>query len=83
MDDVIVTINQVFLQYVEHMDTGGVFGNMTDIIEFLKKSPEGSLQAAQACGLLPNRDAPFLMIPPDHRQAVMPILKDIQKYVFG
>ena len=83
MDDITVTINQIFLQYVEHMDRGGVFGNMTDIIQFLVRTSEGSHRDAQAFRLLQNREAPFLMIPPEHRQTVMPILQDIQKNVFG
>ena len=83
MDEVTVTMNQIFLQYVEHMDEGGVFGNMTDIICFLEKKPDGSRQAAQAYGLLHNRQAPFLMVPPEHRQRVMPLLEDIQQNVFG
>lgn len=83
MDEITVTMNQIFLQYVEHMDEGGVFGNMTDIICFLEKEPDGSPKAAQAYDLLHNREAPFLMIPPEHRQRIMPMLRDIQKNVFG
>jgi len=84
IDDLVLTVNNLFLQYIEHIDAKGMTGNLTDILlifnskqnreRYLKeeKSPVGD-------PLVANHPIPVLMIPPEHRQHVQPILEKLQQ----
>ncbi len=37
MDSFAVTMNTVFLQFIEHIDLKGLYGNMIDILDYLRK----------------------------------------------
>jgi Fe-S-cluster containining protein len=82
VDDFILTVNNVFMQYIEAIDLNGCFGNFTDVLLFLesdenrRKYKEGSLEGGKN-NLLPNIAIPALMIPPDHRFKVQPIIQSI------
>ena len=83
VDDWVVTANTVFLQTIENLDRPGCFGNFSDVLLSLddggakgdeKKSPP----ACEAAGLLPNQPTPALMIPPEHREKIQPLLQAIR-----
>lgn len=80
----VISVNNLFLQTIEHIDSGGCFGNLTDILFFLKsednrkKYMEKTLIDAEK-GLIPNQSIKILMIPPEHRIRIQPILKSLQK----
>jgi len=83
MDEFVLTVNNVFLQFIEQVDQGGCFGNLTDVLLLLesgegqKSCREGSLDC-EAHGLIPNEPAKILMVPPEHRLKIQPILVSLQ-----
>lgn len=84
MDDFLLTVNHLFLQYIEHIDTPGLTGNLVDVLLFLESEENrrayGSGRIAAPSGRLsPNRRIPVLMIPPRHRARVQPILSDLNR----
>jgi len=83
MDPFVFTVSTVFQQAIEHVDETGCSGNLVDVLHCL--SMEDSWQAYEqtgldcaAAGLLPNRPLTVLMIPPEHREQIQPILKALQ-----
>ena len=83
MDEVVLTVNNLFLQYIEHIDVPGMTGNMLDILSFLESEDN---QRAYISGdipqkielLIPNAPIPVVMIPPRHRERIEPILKALR-----
>lgn len=64
-----LTITTVFMQFVEHLDAGGVYGNFLDLLEHAeehaldcKRLPE----KGKIPGTVQNLKIPALMIPPEH-----------------
>ncbi len=94
MPELALTINNIFLQYIEHMDSLGFSGNLTDMLGlYLKYGVSGgasgqksdafplsleNLKDSDKTGVfIRNYKIPALMIPPEHRNAVAPILEEI------
>lgn len=82
----VMTVAQTILQYLEAIDTPGYSGNFIDILTFLS-DPEhkhayesGQLPSAPA-GLTTNMDLPVLMIPPEHRERMTPLLQNMQQAI--
>jgi Fe-S-cluster containining protein len=88
MAELTVTVNTVFLQTLEHIDADGYSGNLVDLLDFMaapenrRRYREGRLSAPPA-GLIPNRPAPALMIPPEHRAAVRPWIEALRRMPTG
>lgn len=84
MDDYWISVGTVLMQYVEHIDAGGCTGNFADVMELLA-SPANRASYADGgvfCrenGLVKNRPIPALMIPPEHRQRIRPLLDRIAR----
>ncbi|WP_155317429.1 YkgJ family cysteine cluster protein [Desulfosarcina alkanivorans] len=83
MDPFILTVNDVFLQHLEHIDAQGFSGNFSDVMQFLDS--EKNRQAYTAgqlgpppAGLVANQPVFVLMIPPEHRDRIQPWLKQIR-----
>ncbi len=79
----IMTINTIFLQFVEHMDGSGYYGNMTDILLFMlnKECPESYIHPSsppRPQHLLTNLPIKMLLVPPEHRKRAMPVIQAIQ-----
>lgn len=79
MDDFSVTVSTVLMQYVEHIDADGCSGNFADVLVCLSSPAHRTFyrQDALSCpenGLVQNRPIPALMIPPEHRQRIRPLL---------
>lgn len=84
MPPFLVTINNVFLQYIEHIDKTGFVANITDAVLWMmdlsnRHSYSGNILNA---GKLPDgfigcRPMPFLMVPPEHQERVRPVIKRI------
>jgi Fe-S-cluster containining protein len=87
MDPFLVTVNTVFLQFIEHFDLGGLYGNLTDILLFLESETCRSNyetgmtidKADPPAGLTPNRTMPALLVPPEHEQDLQPMLMALRK----
>jgi Fe-S-cluster containining protein len=79
----VLTVNQVFLQYLEAIDVPGFSGNLIDILTFLsnplqqRKYQTGQIAAIPA-GLTKNLQIPVLMIPPEHRERIGPLLQKVR-----
>lgn len=82
MPELILTINQVLQQSIEHADAGGLTGNLIDVLHLPADGKYSTYSDAQPLtpptpNLLRNRPAPVLMVPPAHRRAVSKILNSL------
>ncbi|MBR9985882.1 MAG: hypothetical protein KFF68_08230 [Desulfosarcina sp.] len=83
MDPYILTVNDVFLQHLEHIDAQGYTGNFADVMQFLtpdenrQKYADGQLGTAPA-SLVANQPMFVLMIPPEYRERIQPVLTQIR-----
>ena len=84
VDEATVAVNTLFLQTIEHIDAGGCTGYLPDVVaaltdpEHAQAYREGTLGCA-ACGLAPNRPLRVLMVPPDHRARIDPIVARLRE----
>ena len=84
MDPFVVTVNNVILQYIEHVDRDGYSGNLTDLILFMasaenrRRYRDGALDRPPE-GLIRNHPVRALMVPPRHRQKIAPLLKALEQ----
>jgi hypothetical protein len=88
MDDWVLTVNHLFLQFIEHLDGGGCSGNLLDVLAVLSDPAQRSRWEAgemicRAAGLIPNRPIPVLMIPPEYRERAQPLVTRLQACVAG
>ena len=84
MDDFQLTLSTVFQQVIEHLDVPGYTGNLLDVMQRLKDEEHRSLYRAgmlrgESPGLLANRPMKMLMVPPEHRERIQPLVESIQK----
>ncbi|MBC2715348.1 MAG: hypothetical protein HF978_08575 [Desulfobacteraceae bacterium] len=77
IDEFTITVNHVFLQYIEHIDQNGFSGNLSDVMAhtIIKESsdPVTKSMIIQTT-LLKNSPLSALLIPPEHRKKIEPIL---------
>ncbi len=85
---VLFTINSALLQVVEHIDSGGLFANMIDMLVFLgdKKNldeyfRDDALQSSN--GFLRNRAIPGFIIPPEHEHKTLSVLNKLYNSEVG
>jgi Fe-S-cluster containining protein len=84
MSEFTATINDVFLQYIEHIDAGGCFGNLTDMLLFLEDEKRAadyprSIPEELPEALIPNHPLKVLMVPPEFRGKIRPVLQKLEK----
>lgn len=85
MDDFHVTLNNVLMQYLEHIDAGSLMGNLNDLLPLFADEHIRDTYWKTGClegdsnRLIENQPLTVLMAPPEHRERIMPILQDIQK----
>lgn len=85
MDDYLFTLNNVFMQIIEHMDPGGAFANLMDMVLHLEDDER--LDHYNKHGVHPeppqafpmNEAASILMIPPEHRDRIRPVMEALQE----
>jgi len=87
IDEFVATVNTVFLQVIEHLDWQGCSGNLTDILQCLatKENRSAYRSDSLAClkwALIPNQKMTVLMIPPEHRKQIEPIVQDLRSITF-
>jgi Fe-S-cluster containining protein len=83
VDPFVLSVNNLFLQVIEHVDSQGFSGNLIDILNFMasKKNRydyKKNILDNTGTGLIPNLKITVLMIPPEHRVEITPILKALQ-----
>lgn len=86
IDDELLTVNTLFLQIIEHVDTQGLSGNLTDMLLFMESNEtrllyKKSMLIKPVKSLIQNQPAKALLIPPEHRIKVKPILRSIQNII--
>ena len=82
--DEVLTVNNLFLQHIEHIDALGGTGNLIDILRYFDqparlKTYQETMTITGDSGLAPNRPIPVLMVPPEHRLQVQTMLKKLQQ----
>ena len=83
VDSLVLTVNNLFLQFIENVDFQGFSGNLIDILTFMasKKNRHNykmnTLENPDA-DIIPNLKIKVLMIPPEHRIKIKPILNTLQ-----
>jgi hypothetical protein len=86
IDDFLVSVNTVFQQTIEDLDAAGATGNLSDLLpllcrdEFREPYGSGGLDPA-ALKLAANRRMPALMVPPEHRGRMAPIVERLRKAI--
>jgi len=83
----VVTVNNLFLQFIEHIDSQGYSGNFTDVILYTKAKrdnfPKNSaLPEIFRDKLIKNHPITFLPIPPEDKVRIKPILQALQNIRF-
>jgi len=84
IDDFVLSVNTVFLQTIEHVDAGGCSGNLVDVVQALsiENNRKAYCRSALHCSankLIPNQPLEVLMIPPEHRREMEPILQELRQ----
>ncbi|MCP4162326.1 MAG: YkgJ family cysteine cluster protein [Deltaproteobacteria bacterium] len=73
-DPYILTLNNVILQYIEHLDHEGFTGNILDMVIFKSDLTERFIK---------NRKMSILMVPFEHREKIGPVLSSLSKLFKG
>jgi hypothetical protein len=84
VDDVILTVNNLFLQHIEHIDARGGTGSLIDILRYFDhperlETYRDQMAIIENTNLALNRSIPVLMVPPEHRKQVPSILQKLQQ----
>ena len=84
IDDFTASVNTVFLQVIEHLDAKGCSGNLIDVLQFLasednRRAYEQGETNCEDSGLIVNWELKVLMIPPEHRERIEPILQQLRE----
>ena len=87
MDDFVLSVNTIFLQTIEHMDADGCSGNLLDVIAVMasrenRQACEENRLKCEGAGLIANQPLKVLMIPPQHRTRMDPILQSLREIRF-
>jgi len=83
---IVLSLNNLFLQAIEHMDQGGFSGNLSDMLTLfladsvLENFPD-PLKITDDERFLLNEKIGVLMIPPEHREKVRALLEKLSLLV--
>jgi Fe-S-cluster containining protein len=83
----VLTVNNVFLQAIEHLDQHGYSGNLSDMLMLVLSGNEVTHQGKQNHSLkderlfVNNEPITCLMIPPDHRAQMAPIVRNLSDLI--
>jgi hypothetical protein len=83
VDEMVLAVNTLFLQTVEHVDADGCSGNLLDVLGVLANAEKRAAYAGGALhctgnGLIANRPMQVLMLPPEQRERIGPILSQLR-----
>jgi hypothetical protein len=82
MDHLILSINTVFLQFIEHLDTDGVTGNLTDVLQFELSTAEAGSAGVRTI-MVANQPVKRLMIPPEHQECIYHVVQELNRIGLG
>jgi len=82
MPPLLLSASEVCMQVIEHLDAAGCSGNLVDVLHCLREAENRRRyrQGRLACRehrLVPNRPMPTLMIPPDQRRSLAPLVQQL------
>ncbi|GAB6146337.1 YkgJ family cysteine cluster protein [Desulfocicer niacini] len=79
MPPLVLTLNNLFMQVVEHLDARGISGNLTDMILWhSQRENEGTGDVSPlSAHLINNSRAPVFMVPPEHREQLGPLMAQL------
>lgn len=88
MSPLLLTINGLFQQIIEHIDQGGIQGNMLDLVRVIKSETtrDGSHSHPSSTlteRLLRNVPNPGFIVPPDHRHEAGEIINRLRREPVG
>ena len=83
IDDFTASVNTVFLQVIEHLDAEGCSGNLIDVLQLMtsddkRRAYEQGELNCEKNSLIVNWELKVLMIPPEHREKIEPILQQLR-----
>ena len=84
IDEFTASVNTVFLQTIEHLDADGCSGNLIDVLLVMTSEDNRRAYAedrlkCETKGLIVNWSLKVLMIPPEHRTEMEPILRELRQ----
>lgn len=84
VEDFVLSVNTVILQTIEHADVHGCTGNLADVVGVLSSEDNQATYRnnalnCQKSGLISNHPLSVLMIPPEHRTRMEPILQKLRQ----
>ena len=84
IDEFTVSVNTVFLQTIEHLDSDGCSGNLIDVLQVMAAVDNRQAYAkdrlkCETNGLIVNWSLKVLMIPPEHRTKIEPFLQELRQ----
>jgi Fe-S-cluster containining protein len=84
MDDFVLSVNTIIMQAIEHLDENGCTGNLIDVLGVLvseknRQAYENNTLKCSTTGLIANQPLKVLMIPPEHRPKMEPILNSLRQ----
>ncbi len=84
LDEAVLAVNTLFLQTIEHVDAEGCSGNLLDVLEVLANEEKRQAYASgtvdcAANAMIANRPVKILMLPPEHRGKIEPILHRLRQ----
>jgi Fe-S-cluster containining protein len=87
MPSLLVSAGSVVMQFVEHLDSaGGLCGNLADVLTLFstaeaRRAYRQRLPPVPHDGLIPNHPLRVLMVPPEHRDALLPMVAELRRMV--
>jgi hypothetical protein len=84
LDDAVLAVNTLFLQTIEHVDADGCSGNLLDVLavlagEEMRTAYAGGALHCTGNGLIANRPMKVLMLPPEQRETIEPIMRKLRE----
>ena len=79
-----LTITTVFMQFLEHLDAGGIYGNFLDLLEHAGKNALGYNRLPEkgnVSGTTQNLKIPALMIPPEHVVKTQGLVQSLRRMI--
>lgn len=81
-----LTITTVFMQFVEHLDAGGIYGSFLDLLEYAGKNTLDCNRLpgkSKIFGTTQNLKIPALMIPPEHVDKTRSLVQALGSMIRG
>lgn len=84
MPDLVLSANQVVMQVIEALDCPGATGNLIDVLLLLSDAQQRVSYKSSQGGPWPeplraNQALPALLVPPEHQQALRPLVQALQR----